>query len=149
MGGEHFCFTDKPLSIERAYTLTAAPASGAVVTMVGTVRASTGGRAVAFLDYEAFEPMALDVFAQIARQIRERWPATGNIVIHHRLGRLMVGEASVIIAVGNAHRADAFAACQYAIDTLKLDAPIWKKEHWADGDSDWVVGLAVLTEPST
>ncbi|UFP95781.1 molybdenum cofactor biosynthesis protein MoaE [Gloeobacter morelensis] len=143
MGSEHLCFTSEPLSIERTYALAADPASGAVVAMVGTVRASTAGRAVAFLDYEAFEPMALEVFARIARQIRERWPATGNIVIHHRLGRLTVGEASVIVAVGGAHRADAFGACQYAIDTLKLDAPIWKKEHWADGDSDWVVGLAV------
>jgi molybdopterin synthase catalytic subunit len=140
VGAEHFCFTSEPLSIERTYALAADPASGAVVTMVGTVRANTQGRAVAFLDYEAFEPMALEVFARISRHIHECWPATGKIVIHHRLGRLTVGEASVIIAVGNAHRADAFAACQYAIDALKLEAPIWKKEHWADGDSDWVVG---------
>lgn len=113
--------------------------------MVGTVRTSTGGRAVAFLDYEAYEPMALAVFEQIAAEIRSRWPATGRIVVHHRLGRLAIGEASVIVAVGNAHRADAFAGCQYAIDALKRDAPIWKKEHWADGNSDWVTGSLLLS----
>jgi molybdopterin synthase catalytic subunit len=82
--------------------------------------------------------MALQVFASIATDIRNRWPDVNRVVIHHRIGRLQIGEISVLVAVGCPHRSEAFAACQYAIDTLKHNAPIWKKEHWADGSSSWV-----------
>jgi molybdopterin synthase catalytic subunit len=136
---EHFAFTFEKLKTETVLEQLADPGQGAVVLLVGTVRNQTGGRAVAYLDYEAYEEMALKVFAEIANKLRERWPATRGIAIHHRLGQLGVGEISVIVAIGNPHRAEAFAACEYAIDTLKADAPIWKKEVWADGASDWVV----------
>jgi molybdopterin synthase catalytic subunit len=82
--------------------------------------------------------MAIATFRQIAQHIRKEWPETNRVVIHHRTGKLQIGEISVLVAVGCPHRAEAFAACQYAIDTLKHNAPIWKKEFWADGSSQWV-----------
>ncbi|MBC8123346.1 MAG: molybdenum cofactor biosynthesis protein MoaE [Gemmatimonadaceae bacterium] len=133
-----FAFTLSTIDIESILEGAQAPGQGAVVFMLGTVRDNTAGRAVAFLEYEAYEPMALRVFAQIADQIRARWPGTGKVAIHHRLGKLRIREVSVVVAVGQPHRAEAFAACQYAIDTLKHNAPIWKKEHWTDGASAWV-----------
>jgi molybdopterin synthase catalytic subunit len=114
------------------------PANGAIVVMSGTVRQQTDGKAVIALDYQAYEPMAIAVFQQIGAQIRQRWPAVNRVVIHHRTGKLAISEISVLVAVGCPHRGEAFAACQYAIDTLKHNAPIWKKEHWADGSSSWV-----------
>jgi molybdopterin synthase catalytic subunit len=82
--------------------------------------------------------MAMIVFQTIAQEIRQQWPAVSRILIHHRTGKLHIGEISVLVAIGCPHRAEAFAACQYAIDTLKHQAPIWKKEYWADGASTWV-----------
>lgn len=127
-----------PLSIDTAYQLADNPANGAVVMMSGTVREQTDGQAVEYLEYQAYEPMAMRVFAQIGWEIRSQWQDVTRVVIHHRVGKLKIGEISVIVAVGCPHRAEAFAACQYAIDTLKHQAPIWKKEHWADGASSWV-----------
>jgi molybdopterin synthase catalytic subunit len=135
---DHLALSFAPLSIDTAYQLATAPANGAVVLMSGMVRDNTDGRAVVALDYQAYEPMALRVFQQIAIQIRQRWPEVTHTVIHHRTGKLQVGEISVLVAVGCPHRAEAFAACQYAIDTLKHNAPIWKKELWSDGSSSWV-----------
>jgi molybdopterin synthase catalytic subunit len=127
-----------PLDREAVYNLAADPSNGAVVMMSGTVRNQTAGRRVEFLEYQAYEPMARDIFYRIANRIRQNWPETNNVVIHHRLGRLAIGEISVLVAVGCPHRAEAFSACQFAIDMLKHHAPIWKKEHWQDGASDWV-----------
>lgn len=134
----HFHITPDPLSVDQVHTLASDPGSGAVVLMSGTVRDHTGGRAVDHLDYQAYEPMALNIFHQIAHQIQTQWPQANTLVIHHRIGSLAINEISVLVAVGTPHRAEAFAACQYAIDTLKHQAPIWKKEHWQDGDSEWV-----------
>jgi molybdopterin synthase catalytic subunit len=106
--------------------------------MSGTVRNQTDGMPVVSLEYQAYEPMALRVFEQIAAEIRQLWTDVNRVVIHHRIGRLRVGEISVLVAVGCPHRSEAFAACRYAIDTLKHNAPIWKKEHWQDGSSTWV-----------
>lgn len=127
-----------PLSLDEVYALADAPANGAVVVMSGMVRNNTEGKAVVALEYQAYEPMALAVFKQIAAQIQETWPEATRIVIHHRIGKLAVGEISVLVAVGCPHRSEAFAACKYAIDTLKHNAPIWKKEHWEDGSTSWV-----------
>jgi molybdopterin synthase catalytic subunit len=127
-----------PLELATAYALADDGANGAVVLMSGMVRNQTEGRPVECLEYQAYDPMALKVFEQIAGQIRERWPIVTKVVIHHRVGRLAVGEISVLVAIGAPHRGEAFAACQYAIDTLKHEAPIWKKEHWSDGASSWV-----------
>ena len=127
-----------PLSLDTAYSAADDPGNGAVVMMSGTVRNQTLGQEVQFLEYQAYQPMALKVFEQIAYEIRERWPKTKSVVIHHRIGKLNIGDISVLVAVGLPHRKEAFAACQYAIDTLKHTAPIWKKEHFADGNSQWV-----------
>jgi molybdopterin synthase catalytic subunit len=130
--------TFAPLDLAAAYHLAEEGYNGAIVLMSGMVRQDTAGRAVQYLEYQAYEPMALKVFEAIAQQIEQRWPIVRSVVIHHRTGKLAVGEISVLVAIGAPHRAEAFAACQYAIDTLKHEAPIWKKEFWVDGSSTWV-----------
>lgn len=135
---DSFAITFAPLSLEEVYTLADDPSNGAVVVMSGMVRNQTEGKAVIALEYQAYEPMALQVFRQIAADIRNNWTNLNRVIIHHRVGRLRIGEISVLVAVGCPHRSEAFAACRYAIDTLKHNAPIWKKEHWADGSSSWV-----------
>lgn len=126
------------LSLEEVYALADDAGNGAVVIMSGMVRNQTEGKPVVALEYQAYEPMALQVFRQIAADIRHNWAAVNRVVIHHRIGRLQIGEISVLVAVGCPHRSEAFEACRYAIDTLKHNAPIWKKEHWQDGSSSWV-----------
>ena len=115
-----------------------APAAGdgAACTFVGVVRDHNAGRAVTHLEYEAFEEMALPLMEEIAAEALRRWPVT-SVSIVHRLGRLEIGEASVAVAVFSPHRAEAFEACRYAIDTLKATVPIWKKEFFAGG-AVWV-----------
>ncbi|QLE59406.1 molybdenum cofactor biosynthesis protein MoaE [Nostoc sp. TCL26-01] len=135
---DSFAITFAPLSLEEIYAKANDSANGAVVVMSGMVRNQTDGKPVVSLEYQAYEPMALRVFYQIAADIRSTWPDVNRVVIHHRLGHLQVGEISVLVAVGCPHRSEAFAACRYAIDTLKHNAPIWKKEHWEDGSSSWV-----------
>jgi molybdopterin synthase catalytic subunit len=135
---DRFRITFAPLSLDEVYRLADDPANGAIVVMSGTVRNQTDGKPVVFLEYQAYDPMALAIFRQIAADIRTAWPETNRVVIHHRIGKLQIGDISVLVAVGCPHRAEAFEACRYAIDTLKHQAPIWKKEHWADGSSHWV-----------
>ncbi|MBD1913845.1 MULTISPECIES: molybdenum cofactor biosynthesis protein MoaE [unclassified Leptolyngbya] len=137
-GNPNFLMTSEPLSLDAIYQLADDPANGAVVIMSGMVRNNTDGRSVVCLEYQAYEPMALRVFEQIAAEIQQKWTDVTHVAIHHRTGRLGIGEISVLVAVGCPHRSEAFAACQYAIDTLKHNAPIWKKEHWEDGSSSWV-----------
>ena len=110
---------------------------GAVVTFLGTVRDLTDGKVTAALDYEAYPGMAEKKMAEIERDTRERWPV-GDILLVHRLGHLEVGEISVAVAVSCSHRGQAFEACRHAIDRLKELVPIWKKENWADGRTEWV-----------
>jgi molybdopterin synthase catalytic subunit len=136
--GDRCQLTFAPLSLEQVYGLADDGANGAIVLMSGTVRNNTAGQAVTYLEYQAYEPMALRVFQQIAAEVRQQWPDVTHVIIHHRTGKLEIGEVSVLIAVGAPHRGEAFAACQYTIDTLKHRAPIWKKEHWLDGSSSWV-----------
>jgi molybdopterin synthase catalytic subunit len=135
---DSFAIHFAPLSLTDIYTQADDPSNGAVVIMSGTVRNQTAGKAVICLEYQAYEPMALQVFYQIAADIRKKWSDVNRVVIYHRIGRLQIGEISVLVAVGSPHRGEAFAACQYTIDTLKHQAPIWKKEHWQDGSSTWV-----------
>ena len=135
---DSFGITLAPLSVAEIYSQADNHANGAVVLMSGMVRNQTNGKPVIALEYQAYEPMALQVFYQIADNIRHQWSNVNRVVIYHRIGRLSVGEISVLVAVGCPHRGEAFAACQYAIDTLKHNAPIWKKEHWQDGSSSWV-----------
>ncbi|MBF2016248.1 MAG: molybdenum cofactor biosynthesis protein MoaE [Rivularia sp. T60_A2020_040] len=135
---DNFAITFAPLSLSEVYNLADHPANGAIVVMSGTVRNQTDGIPVISLEYQAYEPMALRIFYQIAADIRQKWSDTNRVVIHHRTGHLQIGEISVLVAVGCPHRSEAFAACGYAIDTLKHNAPIWKKEHNRDGSSNWV-----------
>jgi molybdopterin synthase catalytic subunit len=134
---DHFAITFAPLAFAEVYALADDPSHGAVVVMSGMVRNQTEGKAVVTLEYQAYEPMALKVFANLAAAVRQQWPDVGRVVIHHRTGTLEIGEISVLIAVGCPHRAEAFAACQYVIDALKQQAPIWKKEWFSDGSSRW------------
>ncbi len=109
---------------------------GGIVTFSGTVRERARGRVVVALDYEAYEPVAEKMLARIGDEVHERW-GVDRVAIVHRIGRLSVGELSVVIAAAAAHRAAAFDACEYAIDRIKVLVPIWKKEFYADG-SYWV-----------
>lgn len=111
---------------------------GAAVTFEGVTRNHSGGRATRYLEYEAYEPMALTQMRAIVGEIKERWPVD-RVGIVHRLGRLEIGETSVAIVVTSAHRKPAFEACHYAIDRLKKIVPIWKKEYFTDGEV-WVEG---------
>jgi molybdopterin synthase catalytic subunit len=110
---------------------------GGVVLFLGTVRDLTDGKVTKARDYEAYPGMAEKKMAEIERDTRSRWPV-GEMAMIHRLGRLDVGEVSVAVVVSCTHRAEAFAACRYAIDRLKELVPIWKKENWADGTTEWV-----------
>jgi len=144
---DNFAINFAPISLPEVYSLADDPANGAIVVMSGTVRNQTDGILVTSLEYQAYEPMALRVFYQIAADIRKKWTDTNRIVIHHRTGHLKIGEISVLVAVGCPHRSEAFDACRYAIDTLKHNAPIWKKEHNRDGSSNWVsIGACEVEE---
>ncbi len=144
---DNFAITFAPLSLPEVYSLADHPANGAIVLMSGTVRNQTDGIPVISLEYQAYQPMALRVFYQIADDIRKKWTDTNRVVIHHRTGHLKIGEISVLVAVGCPHRSEAFDACRYAIDTLKHNAPIWKKEHNGDGSSNWVsIGACEVEE---
>ena len=113
------------------------PGCGAVALFLGTVRDLTGDQVTVALDYEAYPEMAEKTLAQVEAEMRARW-TVGDVALVHRLGHLEVGEVSVAVTVSCPHRADAFEACRYAIDRLKQIVPIWKKENWADGRTEWV-----------
>ena len=115
-----------------------AGADGAVVTFLGLVRNHNLGRRVTYLEYEAFELLAVKTFERIAAEARERWP-DARVAVRHRVGRLEIGEASVAIAAASPHRANAYAACRYAIERVKQSAPIWKREFFEGGDM-WIEG---------
>ena len=127
---------DDALSTEETVREVEGADCGAVVTFVGVVRDHNHGKRVVALEYEVFPAMALKVFASIEEQSRARFPGA-RLAIHHRQGRLMPGEISVVIAAATPHRADAFEACRSAIEVLKKEAPIWKRETYPDG-SVWV-----------
>ena len=110
---------------------------GAVVTFLGTVRDLTDSKVTTHLEYEAYPEMAEKTLAEIEAETRERWPI-GEIAIEHRLGRMEIGEISVVVAVSCPHRVDAFEACKYAMNRVKETVPIWKKENWSDGTTEWV-----------
>ena len=113
-----------------------ADTNGAVVTFLGTTRLYTGGKRVLYLEYEAYRPMAERKLEEIVRDIRNRWNIW-NAAIVHRMGRLEIGEISLVVAIASPHRKEAFLACHQAVDLLKETVPIWKKEVYEDG-SRWV-----------
>jgi molybdopterin synthase catalytic subunit len=137
-----FLVTSEPLD---AMTLMAAvrkDESGAVALFAGVARNHSEGREVAALEYDAHPSLAAKKLREVADEVRARWPVTG-IAIHHRTGRLAIGEASLLVAVSAAHRREAFEACQYAVDRVKRIVPVWKKEIWTDGSGQWVSGHPV------
>jgi molybdopterin synthase catalytic subunit len=126
----------EPLNIQSCIDWIMSPESGGIDIFIGTVRNATKGRPVTKLEFEAYKQMAVNEMDKIAKQTFDKWPVQ-KVLIHHRTGVLQVGEVPVIIAVSAAHRAAAFEACRYIIDTLKQTVPIWKKEFFEDGEV-WV-----------
>ena len=135
---EFFKITRDVLDPTSLHNLVLSPQAGAVSLFVGVVRDNNLGRDVNYLEYDAYPAMATKVMRQIEGEIRERWDVL-DIAMHHRIGRLEIGEASVAVAVASAHRGEGIEACHYGIDRLKAIVPIWKKEVWADGE-EWIEG---------
>jgi molybdopterin synthase catalytic subunit len=136
VSGGSFRLSDERLSLEAVVDEVRSENAGAIATFVGTTRVESRGRTVEHLDYEAYEGMAEQVMAQIASALKQRYDLC-EIAIHHRTGRVDIGEASVVIAVSAPHRQDALAACKDAIDTLKEEVPLWKKEVY-EGGEEWI-----------
>ncbi|MSQ15820.1 MAG: molybdenum cofactor biosynthesis protein MoaE [Dehalococcoidia bacterium] len=117
---------------------------GAVITFWGVVRRNSRGKVVLYLEYQAYEEMAEKVLAEIGEDVKSKWPI-GLIAIHHRIGRLEIGEASLLVVIASPHRQEAFDACHYAVERIKKILPIWKKEVWEDGSS-WVEGDELVSQ---
>lgn len=128
--------TDQPVSLDRCVTAVSSPQCGGVVTFTGIIRAEAHGCRIEYLDYEAYEPMAVRVLTQLCEAIEREVPGA-RLAIEHRVGRLAVGDVAVAIAAAAPHRAEAFSACRALIDRLKESVPIWKKEVSTSGQV-WV-----------
>jgi len=127
--------TDAPLAVGDLHDWAVRPDCGAVVVFTGTVRDHAEGRpGVSSLEYEAWAEEVEPRLAALAEEARRRWPAIGRVALHHRTGRLVPGEPSVVVAVSTPHRAEAFASARWCIDRLKASIPIWKRETWAGGE---------------
>ena len=129
--------THDPIDCTRVLASVASSDAGAVVLFLGTTREFTRGRQTESLDYDCYPEMAEKKLHELEHEARKRWPIVGCHIVH-RLGRLELGEASIAIAVSAPHRGDAFAAGKWLIDTIKEVVPIWKKENWADGTTEWI-----------
>ena len=136
VSGGSFRLSERPLDLDAAVREVQTEEAGAVATFVGTVRRRSRGRTVLHLDYEAYEGMAEQVMAALAEELAGRYQLCA-VAIHHRVGRVEVGEPSVVVAVSAPHRGDALAACKDAIDTLKETVPLWKKEVY-EGGEEWI-----------
>jgi molybdopterin synthase catalytic subunit len=136
VSGGAFLLSDEPLSLDRVVDQVRDDQAGAIATFTGTTRIVSRGRTVTHLDYEAYEGMAERVMAEIAEGLQSRYELSA-VAIHHRVGRVGIGETSVVIAVSAPHRQDALAACKDAIDELKERVPLWKKEVYSDGE-EWI-----------
>jgi molybdopterin synthase catalytic subunit len=132
-----FRVTTEPLSVQQVNDLVKRPTDGAVVTFDGIVRNNFDGRPVRYLAYEAYAAMAEKKLAEIGAEVQQKF-AIGEIAIVHRIGRLEIGESSIVIAVAAPHRHAAFEACAYAMDRVKAEVPVWKKEFFGDGADHWV-----------
>ncbi len=139
MPAAHVAVTDRPIDAGALLEEVASASDGAVLLFLGIVRNENDGRAVGHLEYEAYAPMAERVLGQIALEAAEQW-ATGAITVVHRVGHLKIGDASVAIAIAAPHRGDAYAASRYVIDEIKHRVPVWKREGYLDGASEWLPG---------
>jgi molybdopterin synthase catalytic subunit len=142
-GKIHVSITEKPIGISEAYGFVADPAHGAVNSFIGAVRKTNLGKDVVGVSYDVFEPLAIKVLQQLCEKVCESQGRKINISLVHFKGRLDVGGVSVVIVVSTPHRAESFSACRTLIEELKQCAPIWKQEHYTDGDSEWVQGHAL------
>jgi len=140
-----FEITAAPISVDEVSRRVSSPAVGAVVSFAGIVRGTNAGRQVRYLEYETYPEMAETTLAQIAEEIEARWPVEG-VAIVHRVGRLEIGETSVIVAVASGHRQGAFEAARYAIDRIKEIVPVWKKECFEGGEI-WIEGPEKPPDP--
>lgn len=150
MGASLTAINNRPLMLETLVDAVAGhdPAAlGAVTSFLGVVRSENLGRRVTHLEYEAYEPLAIRTLERIRGEALERWPSV-RLAVHHRIGRLAVGEASVAIAAASPHRAEAFAACRYTIERIKQIAPIWKREYFEGGDV-WIEGATADPDDET
>jgi molybdopterin synthase catalytic subunit len=136
VSGGAFLLSETKVSLDRVVEEVASGEAGAIATFSGTARRHSRGRTVDYLDYEAYEGMAEAMMAKLAGDLKERYDIH-DVAIHHRVGRVEIGEPSVVIAVSAAHRRDALSACKDAIDILKVDVPLWKKEVY-EGGEEWI-----------
>jgi len=136
VSGGSFRLSEEPLDVSAAIAEVQSPEAGAIATFVGTTRVHSRGRDVVHLDYEAYEGMAEKTMAELAAALKAKYELL-EIAIHHRVGRVGIGDTSVVIAVSAPHRQDALAACAEAIDTLKVSVPLWKKEVY-EGGEEWI-----------
>jgi molybdopterin synthase catalytic subunit/molybdopterin converting factor small subunit len=136
VSGGSFRLSEEPLRVEEAVAEVGSPDAGAIATFIGTTRAHSRGRVVVHLDYEAYEGMAEKTMAELADALKAKHGLI-EVAIHHRVGRVGIGDTSVVIAVSAAHREAALAACKEAIDTLKVSVPLWKKETYVGGE-EWI-----------
>jgi molybdopterin synthase catalytic subunit len=132
----NYAISKEPIDIQEVINKVVEREAGAITTFIGTVRELTHGKKTLFLIYEAYESMAVKKLEQIGKEIGERWP-DAKVAITHRVGRLEITDVAVVIAVSTPHRADAYEANRYAIERIKQIVPIWKKEHWENGES-WI-----------
>jgi molybdopterin synthase catalytic subunit/molybdopterin converting factor small subunit len=136
VSGGAFRLSEGPVSLDNVVDEVSSDEAGAIATFSGTARRHSRGRTVEYLDYEAYEGMAEEMMQKLADGLKERYEIEA-VAIHHRVGRVAIGEPSVVIAVSAAHRRDALAACKDAIDILKVDVPLWKKEVY-EGGEEWI-----------
>lgn len=136
VSGGAFLLSDTKVVLDDVVREVASDEAGAIATFSGTARRHSRGRTVQYLDYEAYEGMAEEMMAKLAADLKDRYEIH-DVAIHHRIGRVELGEPSVVIAVSAAHRKDALAACKDAIDILKVDVPLWKKEVY-EGGEEWI-----------
>jgi molybdopterin synthase catalytic subunit len=136
MDAKRYKIVNQPIAIDELIDKVTRSEAGAITTFIGTVREWTKGKRTIYLQYEAYIPMALKMLEQIGHEISEKWPNT-EIAITHRIGRLEITDIAVVIAVSSPHREAAYQANQYAIERIKQIVPIWKKEHWENGET-WI-----------
>ena len=133
---KRYWISEKPLNIQEVVDLVVRPEAGAINTFIGTVREFTEGKQTLFLEYQAYASMAEKKMKEIGMEIDKKWPGS-KTAMAHRVGRLNISEIAVVIAVSTPHRASSYEASRYAIERMKEMVPIWKKEHWEDGE-EWI-----------
>lgn len=136
MKEEMFQIIEEPINVDEMIAKVTRPEAGAITTFIGAVREWTRGRRTIYLEYQAYVPMAVKKLAAIGEEVQEKWPET-LVAITHRIGELQISDAAVVIVVSSPHRKAAYQANEYVIERIKQIVPIWKKEHWEDGET-WI-----------